>query len=92
MTVPRESLNRMTWRDFQQLAESHGVTLETTRQPIGDSGQVGKYFCRTVGGRDFWCSLPIDCDLDEKIGMFRFENLCRRLQLDFNFTGWPMIL
>lgn len=94
MSVFRESLNRITWRDFLGFAGPHGVTLESTDQPlhVGDSAQKGQYLLRRLGDEQLWFPMPSNFDLDDRIGMFRWENLCRRLKLDGNFTGWPYIL
>ncbi len=90
--VASESLNLITWRDFMRLAEPHGVTLETTEKAVGDSGEKGQYLLRTVDGEQLWFPAPSDVDLDYTIGVWQFENICRRLKLDSNFTGWPVIL
>lgn len=85
----------MTWAQFLEVAEQHGVELRETREPVATTGETKKYLYREVDGVANWVALPLDFSEDDRVGAFRFHNVCRRLNLlpvIEHFPGWPVIL
>lgn len=87
---PRESINRITWGDFVELSVPFGVSIHDTQKPIGD--KPAKYLLRISGDQTWWMPLPESYNPDARMGVWVFENACRRLGLATDFTGWPLIM
>jgi len=78
----RQPINTLTWQTFLALAAPHGVTL------IDDPELPGPYLLRIVEGEALWCGLPCNYEPTGRVGVFRYDNICRRLRLDPRFAGW----
>jgi hypothetical protein len=92
---PEQSLNRITWGDFVPLLEAHGVILAVLPVEVSSSRGIkvpGFHLVRRAGGRALFFPLPLSYQPENRVGIVVVYNVCRRLEIEPHFPGWPVVL
>lgn len=81
----------MTWGDFLEILEHHGVTIKTStselKKPDGSLGPI-QYLSRTHNDEEHFIALPSHFNAKSRVGMWSIDTYSRRLGITPNFLGW----
>lgn len=98
MTAPKSEqkwINYMTWGEFIELAGPRGVRVKESeskiKRPDGKLETI-QYLSRMDGDEERIVTLPSHFKLEDQMGAWVFESVCRRLNISTRFEGWAFLL